>query len=219
MKKLLLFIAILLPMISMAQEQKSVMGTWPEVDNAFKLAADLAKYGYAHNDALSLVQAARICKQEGFTAMPRAKEQGSSTGATTSSSFNLEPSRLLADAKQRAGGDDVLLALIDDVTNYPGTTTRGSNNPIYVTDVIAGNSYDLYRHTFRANEQAIVICIGDGDTDLDLYIYDENNNLIDMDNDYTDDCVCTFTPSWTGTFYIKIVNRGRMANCYVLRSN
>ena len=217
MKKLLLLFAVMLPMLAMAQEEKAVQGTWPQTENAFQLAADLAKYGYAHNDALSLIQAARIAKTEGFAPYPQTKEPGSSTGATTSSTFNLEPARLLADAKARANGDDVILALIDDVTQM--STTRGSSNPMYVTDVVSANSYDLYRHTFRAHEEAIVICIGDGDTDLDLYIYDENYNLIDKDDDYTDDCVCTFTPSWTGTFYIKIVNRGRLANCYLLRSN
>lgn len=210
----------MMPLMSIAQEEKPVQGTVPAVDNAFQLAADLAKYGYSHNDALSLVQAARIAQNEGFVAMPGTKEPGSSTGAVTSSPFTIEPARLLADAKARANGDDVVLALIEDASRYPApSATRGSNNPMYVVDVVSANSYDLYRHTFRASEEAIVICIGDGDTDLDLYVYDENYNLIDKDDDYTDDCICTFTPSWTGTFYIKIVNRGRIANRYLLRSN
>lgn len=210
----------MMPLMSMAQEEKPTQGTVSAVDNAFRLAADLAKYGYSHNDALSLIQAARIAKNEGFVAMPGTKEPGSSTGAVTSSPFTIEPTRLLEDAKARANGDDVVLALIEDVSKYPApSATRGSSNPMYVTDVIAPYKYDQYRHTFKAHEEAVVICIGDGDTDLDLYIYDENYNLIDKDDDYTDDCICTFIPSWTGTFYIKIVNRGRMANCYLLRSN
>lgn len=217
MKKLLLLFAVILPMMAMAQEEKPVQGTISETDNAFLLASNLAKYGYAQNDALSLVQAARIVKTEGFAPYPQTKEPGSSTGATTSSSYNLEPARLLADAKARANGNDVILALIEDVTQMP--TTRGSNSPMYCVDVVSANSYDLYRHTFRANEGATVVCNGDGDTDLDLYIYDENYNLIDKDDDYTDYCICTFNPRWTGTFYIKIVNRGRIANRYVLRSN
>ena len=61
--------------------------------------------------------------------------------------------------------------------------------------------------------------VGDGDTDLDLYVYDQNGNLIDKDVDYTDNCVCTFVPRWTGLFVIKIVNRGSVYNRYVLRTN
>jgi hypothetical protein len=66
---------------------------------------------------------------------------------------------------------------------------------------------------------AVITVIGDGDTDLDLYVYDENGNLIEHDADYTDDCVVTFTPKWTGNFKIKIVNRGRVYNSYVIRTN
>ena len=204
-------------MIAMAQEEKPIQGEMPATESAFQLAAGLAKYGYSHNDALSLIQAARIAKQEGFALSTRVKAEGQ-TEATAATQFNLNPDQLLADARAKASGDDVILALIDDAAAM-SNGTRGSSRPIYTTDVVSGNSYDLYHHTFRGDEGATVICIGDGDTDLDLYIYDENYNLIAKDDDYTDDCVCTFRPYWTGTFYIKIVNRGRIANRYLLRSN
>ena len=67
-----------------------------------------------------------------------------------------------------------------------------------------------------ANSEARVTVEGDGDTDLDLYIYDENNNLITKDDDNIDYCICTWTPKWTGTFKIKIVNRGSVYNRYHL---
>ena len=50
-------------------------------------------------------------------------------------------------------------------------------------------------------------------------MYDENGNLVDSDSDYTDNCVCTFTPRWTGYFKIRVVNRGGVYNNYVLRTN
>ena len=52
-----------------------------------------------------------------------------------------------------------------------------------------------------------------------LDTYDSNGNLIDSDTDYTDNCVCTWTPRWTGNFRIKIVNRGGVYNRYILRTN
>ena len=65
----------------------------------------------------------------------------------------------------------------------------------------------------------MVTVIGDGDTDLDLYVYDENGNLIDKDVDYSDDCVVSFVPKWTGVFTIKIMNRGNVYNNYIMRTN
>ena len=81
--------------------------------------------------------------------------------------------------------------------------------------VLAGYT-DTWTYTFRANSEARVTVEGDGDTDLDLYIYDENNNLITKDEDNIDYCICTWTPKWTGTFKIKIVNRGSVYNRYRL---
>ena len=101
-------IAMILPMAVMAQEEKDTTVVIPQSENTLRVAAELSKYGYANNDALSL---------------------------------------------------------------------------------------------------------------LGLYVYDNNGNLIDKDDDYTDNCVCTWTPRWTGNFRIKIVNRGSVYNRYVLRTN
>ena len=79
--------------------------------------------------------------------------------------------------------------------------------------VLAGYT-DTWTYTFRANSEARVTVEGDGDTDLDLYIYDENNNLITSDDDGNG--ICTWTPKQTGTFKIKIVNRGNVYNRYHL---
>ena len=50
-------------------------------------------------------------------------------------------------------------------------------------------------------------------------IYDENGNLIDSDTDSTDECLCTFTPRWTGQFKIKIKNRGNVYNEYQITTS
>ena len=80
-------------------------------------------------------------------------------------------------------------------------------------------STDVYTVTFRNGQEAWVYVSGDGDTDLDLYIYDENGNLIDSDTDSTDECLCTFTPRWTGQFKIKIKNRGNVYNEYQITTS
>ena len=63
MKKLFLILALSMPMALMAQEKKDASVSIPQSENTIRMAAELSKYGYAHNDALSLIQAARLCKQ------------------------------------------------------------------------------------------------------------------------------------------------------------
>lgn len=221
MKKIFAMIALILPMVVMAQEEKDTTMVVPQSENTLRIAAELSKYGYANNDALSLIQAARLSKQAGFILEERSKyeveemrpapEPGKKGGQVS-----LDPAQLLTDAKAIAGDDGVLLALIDDVNS----NVRGAEGgPKYSNSSVNAGGSDMYNIRFRAGELAIVTVIGDGDTDLDLYVYDNNGNLIDSDTDYSDNCVCTWTPRWTGTFRIKIVNRGRVYNKYVLRTN
>jgi len=109
-----------------------------------------------------------------------------------------------------------LLALIKDAEK----STRGAlPGPRRIVDRVLGGYTDTWTIRFRGGEPAYVVVSGDGDTDLDLYVYDENGNLIDSDTDSTDDCVAAFNPRWTGVFYIKIKNLGRVYNRYVLVTN
>ena len=221
MKKFLTLIAFILPMAVMAQEKKDTTVAIPTVENTLRVAAELSKYGYANNDALSLIQAARLSKQAGFKLEDKKKDEveemrpAPETGKK-GGQVSLDPSKLLADAKAMANDDGVLLALIDDVNN----NVRGAEDgPKYASSSVNAGATDVYNVTFRGGELAMVIVVGDGDTDLDLYIYDNNGNLIKSDTDYSDDCVCTWTPRWTGNFRIKIKNRGNVYNSYILRTN
>ncbi len=221
MKKILVMIALMLPMALMAQEEKDTTVVIPEAENTLRMAAQLSKYGYANNDALSLIQAARLSKKAGLTLEDRAKSEAEEMRPAPEAGKKggqvcLDPTKLLADAKAQAGDDGVLLALIDDVNS----NVRGAvGGPKYSRSNVNAGGSDVYNINFRSGELAIVTVIGDGDTDLDVYVYDNNGNLIDSDTDYTDNCVCTWTPRWTGNFRIKIVNRGRVYNSYILRTN
>ena len=221
MKKILTFIAFILPMAVMAQEGKDTTVVIPQSENTLRVAAELSKYGYANNDALSLIQAARLSKQAGFTREDKKKDEVEEMRAAPESGkkggqVSLDPTKLLADAKAMADNDGVLLALIDDVNS----NVRGAvGGPKYAYGTVGAGSTDVYNITFRGGELAMVIVIGDGDTDLDVYVYDNNGNLITSDTDYSDDCVCSWTPRWTGNFKIKIKNRGNVYNNYVLRTN
>ena len=87
------------------------------------------------------------------------------------------------------------------------------------TDVLAGSTDRYNPVVFRADQTAWVVVGGDGDTILDLFVYDENGNLVDSDACQHDRCVATWTPKWTGNFYIQVHNRGDVYNEYTMLSN
>ncbi len=186
-----------------------------------ELAGQLVKYGYQTKSALPLIQAVQIYKSlnvkdatDGRTKQSEGVEVA--TGLTKSDIVSFDESKLLADATKFADGNKNILALIKESEKG----TRGSTvGTIRKVDRVLGGHTDTWPIRFRGGEEAIIIVSGDGDTDLDLYVYDENNNLIAYDNDGIDDCVVSFTPKWTGLFYVKIKNLGRVYNRYVLLTN
>jgi len=187
----------------------------PESAQMFSTACQLVKYGYAQGEALPLIQAAQILQNvTGGAIQEKPETEGATEDEATKaeSKVQYDPAKLLADAAALADGDATLLALVEEVKN---SATRGPVGDYDVTSTcVRANATDVYHIRFRANETAVCIVSGDGDTDLDLFIYDSNGNLIDSDTDNTDDCVCTWTPRWTGTFTIKVKNYGRISNCY-----
>lgn len=62
------------------------------------------------------------------------------------------------------------------------------------------------------NQRTTFTIVGDGSTDVDCYLYDENLNLITSDEDSTDVCTLTSDPRWTGSFFLKLENRGSVYN-------
>lgn len=110
MKKFFTMIALMLPMAVMAQEEKDTTVAIPQVERTLLMAADLSKYGYANNDALSLIQAARLSKQAGFVCVDCAKETISRIEMTNkgakSGQVSLDPTKLLGDDAKKIAGND-----------------------------------------------------------------------------------------------------------------
>lgn len=101
------------------------------------------------------------------------------------------------------------------------TAVETTTNSEYLVEIehedrVKANSTDIYTQKFYGGESVAILVEGDGDTDLDLFIYDENGNLIVSDTDEGDTCIAAFTPKWTGTFTIKIMNLGSVYNNYTL---
>lgn len=226
MKKLFLSLAVLATTLAAnAQDipaKEELKGEVSSSVTALRLASELVKYGYAQQSALPLVDAMQIIIDNPTQPLGSEKDGEKATVEIAGKNGNvtLNFNEILASAKQFAEGDDQLLALIDQVETDAQAPSRGAvNGPKYTVDVVGPGRTDNYSVSFVQGYLAEVGLSGDGDTDLDLYVYDSNGNLIAADTDYTDDCYVNWVPRWTGRYTIKVVNRGRVANRYVLVTN
>ena len=226
MKKILLLAVVILGGFAMnAQEipeKPEVKGEPSSEMSALRLASDLVRYGYAQKSALPLIDALNIIIENPTQPLGSEKE-GEAVEVDLSGkngNITLDFAEIVASAKQFAEGDETLLALLTQVENDAEAPSRGAvNGPKYTVDILGPNRYTTYNVSFVAGYIAEVALSGDGDTDLDLYVYDSNGNLIASDTDYTDDCYVNWVPAWTGRYIIKVVNRGRVPNRYVLMTN
>lgn len=206
-----------------AQEEKEPLdkAVSPEI-TSLQTAASLAKYGYANYSPTALVEAARIfLETKRQEAVVEKTSSNVMSGEIKESPVSFEPTKLISDAKKFAGKDKVVLAYIAQVEKIiKSSSTRGAvGGPNYAEDVIYGKDVNTYKVNFWAKELAQVGVSGNGNTDLDLYVYDANGNLIGSDTDYSDDCIVRWVPAWTGTFIIKVVNRGIYNNRFVILTN
>lgn len=204
---------------AVAQDQPAEKTEIPQDAVILSIAGPLAQYGYANADPLPLIQAAEILNQVSNDNVAREKttEKADATAGEKTTGVVLDPSKLLADAEALAEGNETILALINEARN---SATRGATSdyaPHY--DSVLAYDTDYYKVQFRGGERAIVIVNGDGDTDLDVYVYNSNGVCVASDTDNTDYCVCAWTPSYTQTYTIKIVNYGSVYNRYCLRVN
>lgn len=206
------------------EQKEEIAATASQEVSALRVAMDLAKLGYETESPSALIEAANILASTPTQALEAEIEQGEQIAneKEKADKAQLTPAQLIADARDLTE-DAHLLALADNVAaklNAQAEGTRGAvGGPKSGYGTVYARSYTYYTAKFWANEIAEVVVSGDGDTDLDLYVYDENGNLITSDTDYTDDCYVRFYPRWTGSFTIKIVNRGGVYNNYVIVTN
>jgi len=225
MKKYLLTAAlVLLSSVTWAQkEKKELKGEASPALSALRLASELVKYGYTQQSALPLLQALQIIN-ENPTQPLKAEREGEDADVSKNDGkkgfVSLDFQKILADAKKFASGDNTVLQLIAQIEAEGSSSHRGAvNGPSKTYETVKGNCTDIYHINFIGEKLAEIAVSGDGDTDLDLYIYDSNGNLIESDEDYTDDCYVCWVPAWTGRFVVKVVNRGPVYNRYVIITN
>lgn len=191
---------------------------------AIQTAAQLSQYGYANEDPLSLVQAAKMVVAYPPRAIETAAEttgntRGSAAGKSTAAAV-IDAATLLNDAEAMAN-DEHTLAIIAKAKQDLNAPSRGAvSGPQTLERYVDAEDITIDVIVMKGNELAEVLVYGDGDNDLDLFVFDENQNVVASDDDYTDKCYVSFTPSKTARYAIVVKNWGESVySNYILMTN
>jgi len=178
-----------------------------------ELSARLYAMGLDQGDPLLILSAARLRKSLALVATDRAAINGTAgTGAP------LSWEEMLASAESLAGGDDMLLGLIDDARVE---ASKGvSSGPVYNIGSLTDGGDDTYPPIeFRGGEYAEVYVEAKDATNLDLRVYDDKGRLVCSDTDISHIAYCGWTPAEAGTFTLNVENKGPASAAYALMTN
>jgi len=186
------------------------------------LAQELYANGLAAGDALTVLAAARLALAVTVTDKPSEATQKPIEGADTAEAADamgapVEAADMLAKARELAGEDETLIALIEDA-EAEGSRGRIGGSVRQLSRLPGGYS-DSYQIPYYGGVLAELAIVGDGDSNLDVLVTDENGNTICYDVSYTDKVYCDWVPAWNGYFNVLVENRGRTRNSYYLLTN
>lgn len=185
----------------------------------YEMAQDLYTLGLADKDALTVLTAAKLANSVDVKDVERKVEtKGDETaGQEDGVDAPVGVDAMLASAKDLAGEDEVMLAMIEDVA-AAGSRGRIGGASRTLSRLSAGRT-DTWEVPFYGNSYAELAVIGDGDANLDVLVTDENGNTICYDVSWSDKIYCDFVPSWNGYFYVTVQNNGSKRNSYYLMTN
>lgn len=224
--RLSLAMALIVPLVpcTAAAQQE---GQKPAVQNTAEtqavqdiaLARELMVYGYRTGTAEPLIAAARILIETPVSdpQYQRRTEGGTESAADKDGVPNLSVMQALASAREFAGDDASMLAVIDELE--ASMTKDRVGGPGTANDRVEAGQSIWYEVAFHGGMTALFEVVGDGDTDLDCWVFDEYENLVTSDTDYTDHCVLMWTPPRTGAYYVKVTNLGTVWNGIVVTTN
>jgi len=188
----------------------------PEAGGAVQqlmLADELAAYGRANKDALSLIVAASIKKQIPVKEVER-KPEGGAADSVGKAPAGDSVDGLIKEAKDLAKGNKTLAALADDVK---AQATKGrTSGPSVSVGQITGNTDHIMRWNFTGGRFAELALVGLTSNLFAVEVRDENGNMICRN---VAPAYCSWNPIWTGAFVIRVKNLGGGLAHYKLSTN
>lgn len=188
-----------------------------ESEIAFSLANELVNYGYANNSALSLIEAAKIIKENGLKegSVPGNNPQKLDSDKATESIQTLDVGKLIADAKKLAAGDKNLIALADKVVAT--NTKSGSVNTPYSSEYVYVPYNGEKKYTWNLSHGQIAkFYITGSSSDLDLTVEDDAGNEVAIDENYSHNPSVVWQANGDRRYTIWIDNNGdKGTGCYV----
>lgn len=179
------------------------------------LAQELFALGMARQDALTVLQAARLA--QGIT-LTRADRLPETTGAAVAGDLPAAPSAadMLRAAEALVGEDELLLGLLEDAQ-----ATGGRDMPAaarHTPGALAPAATDAWRIAFFGQSYAEVAVAGDGKAPLSLSVQDAAGNAVCI-APVGPQALCGFVPAENGHFIIRVSNAGTEATGYDLLTN
>ncbi|MFN4170640.1 MAG: hypothetical protein ACK4GW_02680 [Pseudorhodobacter sp.] len=182
----------------------------------FALAQDLYAMGTRLSDALLVLTAARIASGVVLTDVTRERQN---VGAVPAGDLPPPPdaARMLADARDLAGEDELILSLIDDVEAEGARGRIGGASR--EAAVLAAGATDVWKVPFYGEAPAEIGVSGNGSAPLSIVVEDENGNRLWCPAGTRTSFYCDFTPRWNGFFMVTVSNAGAADSAYVLLTN
>lgn len=178
-----------------------------------EMAYSLAKYGYDNSKPIYLVTAAQTMIDNPIKGSLKQNET-----AQNNKVIDLNPKKLLADAKEMAKSDNNMVAMITAMeATVPSHRGGGNAEAMYEYIDVAAKAESVLTQKFIGGQPVNLVLIGDGMSDLDLTVTDESGRQIAFDKGDNDHCRITFMPSKTGNYKVKVKNLGSLKNvCMVM---
>ena len=184
------------------------------------LAKHLVQYAYENDDALALINAARIYYELGVCPLQYndIKIVGEKVDSFKRTINSFDPVKLANDAEAmvKKCRNEPLIQLVQNVKDEVAVKKRGATDGPYCLEhtIIPAKGYTDVYLTLEGGKGTEIILVGNNTADIDLYLYDENEVLLASDEDNTDNCFITYTPDKEIDVKIKIKNTGADQNIY-----
>ncbi|MCB1508389.1 MAG: hypothetical protein KDI98_06470, partial [Hyphomicrobiaceae bacterium] len=125
-----------------------------------------------------------------------------------------ERERFIAAGESIAGTDADMRAFLQAARDGTAATETTPAVQVMITDEIDPQSSVSF--TLRVDQPTEILLIGDGGSDLDIEIVGPNGSVLCRSSGYSDREYCRIAPRGLETLSMRVTNRGRLSNRFLV---